>query len=106
MLKLLRDGWFYWALTEVLLLAALLYSPAAGAWLIALSVWQIIYFMLLDRTFINLTIQVRITFLGVAALGFVPGWLWIYWIPAGYCFLARLVSLMPWNLREPMSARS
>ena len=39
---------------------------------------------------------------------------WLYWIPIvgtwaqiifGYCAMARLVSLFPWNLQEPFSWR-
>ena len=37
---------------------------------------------------------------------------WLYWLPVvgtfalvifGYCLLARVLSLLPWNLREPHS---
>jgi hypothetical protein len=52
-------------------------------------------------------VQVRLGFLSVVALGALPGigW-WILWLPlcgttaqvlVGYCPMARILQLMPWN---------
>lgn len=113
MLMYREVSWWYWAVTTVLLFQGLMGDPA-GYWLaIGLSAIQIAHFRRREGNFIAFPVQVRVTYTAMLIL-----FLWaplniLYWIPAigtlaqvlfGYCTLARCLSLMPWNRREPMSA--
>jgi hypothetical protein len=55
---------------------------------------------------------VRITYLGLLFLAQAPYMVWIFWwqligtsamVMFGYCFLARLLSLLPWNKSDSYS---
>jgi len=59
-------------------------------------------------------VQVRLGFLAVAGLALAPGLARILWVPLlgttaqllfGYCPMARLLDLMPWNRRDALSWR-
>lgn len=105
-------SWWYWAVTTAMLFVGLAGNPL-GFWLaIGLSAIQIIHFRMRERNFSAFPVQVRVAYTAMLVL-----FLWeplniLYWIPAigtlaqvsfGYCTLARCLSLMPWNRREPLS---
>jgi hypothetical protein len=106
-------SWWYWAVTTALLFLGLAGNPE-GYWLaIGLSTLQIVHFRLREGRFAAFPVQVRLAYTAMLLL-----FLWgplnvLYWIPAigtlaqvlsGYCTLARCLSLLPWNRREPLSA--
>jgi hypothetical protein len=106
-------SWWYWAVTTALLFFGLAGNPE-GYWLaIGLSALQILHFRLREGRFVAFPVQVRLAYTAMLIL-----FLWgplnvLYWIPAigtlvqvlsGYCTLARCLSLLPWNRREPLSA--
>lgn len=112
MLMYREISWWYWSVTTILLFSGLAGQPE-GYWLaIALSALQIVHFRLRDHSFAAFPVQVRVAYTAMLVV-----FLWgplnvLYWIPAigtlaqvlfGYCTLARCLSLMPWNRREPMS---
>jgi hypothetical protein len=57
-------------------------------------------------------VQVRIGYLLLLLLAWPAPMQWLFWVPTvgtwaqvifGYCTMARLVSTLPWNRREPLS---
>jgi hypothetical protein len=110
---LARDlSWWYWAATDLLLLAGLAGAEAAFPAAIALGAVQTVHFRVREGRASAFPVQVRIAYLGLLLLALWPPLRFIYWIQlAGttamvlfdYCPLARLLSLMPWNRSERLS---
>ncbi len=107
-------SWWYWAATDVLLFLGLAGHTEAFLLAIALSAVQIVHFRWRTGAFAAFPTQVRVAYTGLLLLALLPAMRWLYWIPAigtlaqvlfGYCTLARLVSLMPWNRLEPLTWR-
>lgn len=107
-------GWRYWAVTSLLLIAGL--AGWQDGFLLAtlLSAWQIAHFRRREHSFSAFPVQVRIAYTLLLLLALWPPLNWVFWIPAigtpaqvlfGYCTLARCLSLLPWNRREPFSWR-
>ena len=104
--------WLYWAVTDALLIAAVLGWEPGFAAVIGLNAIQVIHFMLRERSLSAFPVQVRVSYLGLLLAGQWEPLYFIYFIQiAGttamvlvdYCPLARCLSLMPWNRREPFS---
>jgi hypothetical protein len=58
-------------------------------------------------------VQLRLAYLLLLAISFIPQMRWLYWLPTlgtfalvifGYCLLARALYLLPWNRQESLSA--
>lgn len=107
-------SWWYWAATTVLLVAGLAGQFEAFKLAVALSAFQIVHFRLSEGSFIAFPVQVRTAYTAILLIALWPPMNWLYWVPAigtaaqvlfGYCFLARTLSLMPWNRREALSWR-
>lgn len=105
-------SWLYWAVTDVLLIAAVLGWEPGFATAIGLNAVQAIHFMLRERGLTAFPVQVRVSYLGLLLAGQWEPLYFVYFIQiAGttamvlfdYCPLARFLSLMPWNRREPFS---
>jgi hypothetical protein len=65
-----------------------------------------------EKSITAFPVQVRTTYLGLLFLSQAPYMIWILWwqligtaamVSLKYCFLARLISLMPWNKSEKYS---
>lgn len=105
-------SWWYWAVTATLLIIGLSGRFEAFYLATALSAVQIVHFRLREGSFAAFPVQVRVAYTGLLALALWEPMNWLFWIPAigtpaqvlfGYCTLARCLSLMHWNRREPMS---
>lgn len=105
-------SWWYWLVTVSLLTAGLA-GFQSGFWLATgLTLVQLIHFTVVDRSIHSFPVQVRFWYL-VYLLICIPEPLQVlYWLPTigtwaqiftGYCMMARLVSLLPWNRNEPIS---
>jgi len=112
MLEVRDVGWWYWLVTAVLLSAGLLFDPM-GLWLaVGLTVVNLLHFALRAEQVTAFPVQVRFFYLLLLLIAMPEPMRWLFWIPAigtwaqvlvGYCTMARLVSLLPWNRREPLS---
>ena len=114
---MLRDrdlGWWYWLATDALLVGALTGWSYGFAPVIALNVVQAAHFLLREGRPSAFPVQVRVGYLGLLLAGQWDPLYFVYWVQlAGttamvafdYCPLARVLSLMPWNRRHPLSAR-
>lgn len=109
----LRDiGWWYWFIT-VGLVAAALSGWQLGIYLaMGLCMTQIIHVISLTQDLTSFPVQVRVAYLTMLIAGLWEPLHWIHWmqlagttarISVGYCFLARTLSLAPWNRKQPLT---
>ena len=105
-------GWWYWFLTVGLLGAGLFGWPAGIYVAILLCGVQIGHVIWLARDLTAFPVQVRVAYLAMLIAGLWGPLQWIHWMQlagttarvlVGYCLLARILSLAPWNLRPPLS---
>ena len=106
-------GWWYWLVTVALLSSDLFWGRSEGIVLaIALCAVQILHVLWLTRNWTAFPMQVRMAYLAMLVGGLWEPLHWIHWIQLtgtsarvliGYCFLARTLSLAPWNRWQPMS---
>jgi len=104
--------WWYWLVTVILLATGLAgYFPAFYA-TIALCLVQVGHFRKRSGSWTSFPVQVRVAYLGLLLLALWEPLRWIFWIQlvgttamvtVDYCFLARCLSLLPWNRSEPLS---
>jgi hypothetical protein len=102
----------YWQLTALLLAAHFGGWSGALPLVVLLNVLQVNHAVVLRRSLGAMDVQVRIAYLGLLALGSV-GPLWPLHVVqfvgvnalliADYCLLARLLVLLPWHRRGPLS---
>lgn len=101
--------WWYWLLTTLLLIGAVTGNSQSLQAVIGLNIIQVIHFLIRERSITAFPVQVRVTYLGLLVLSQAPYMFWILWwqligtaamVLFGYCFLARCMSLMPWNKTE------
>ena len=73
---------------------------------------QSLFFRLRERSLRALSVQLRIAYLALLLVWLYPALNWLFWWPVlgtyalnifGYCLLARVLYLLPWNRQEPMS---
>lgn len=105
-------SWWYWALTATLLIAGLA-GWSEGYYLATLlSAVQTVHFRLREGSLKAFPVQVRTAYTALLLLALWEPMNWLFWVPAigtvaqvlfGYCTLARCLSLLPWNRREPLS---
>lgn len=108
-----RDiGWWYWLVTVCLLSAGVAGWNPGFALAIGLTGVQLLHYIVREKDVSAFPVQVRIGYLLLLLLAWPEPLRWIYWIPTlgtwaqvifGYCTMARLVSLLPWNRREALS---
>ena len=115
MLEVKDIGWWYWLVTVCLLSAALLGWVDGFLWATALTAFQIVFYLVRENKISAFPVQVRIGYLLLLLIALPEPMQLIYWIPVigtwaqvifGYCTMARLVSMMPWNSSEPFSLLS
>jgi hypothetical protein len=106
-------GWWYWAATLPLLVAAVVFDRGElFAPLIAFTTWQGSHFLWRTRTALAPPVQTRAGYTLLLIAGLWPPLAFIHGIQVagttamvlfGYCPLARMLSLMPWNRHEPLT---
>lgn len=107
-------SWWYWFVIVAFLTAGVTGWATGFLCAIGLAAFQLIHFALREGSISSFPIQVRFGYLSVLVLFFVlpQNLQWLYWLPVigtwttvlfGYCPMARIVSLLPWNRKEPFS---
>jgi hypothetical protein len=105
-------SWWYWLFTACLLTYGVAVNPAGFTFAIGLTIFQTIHFIIRDRSITAFPIQVRFWYLILLVIALPKPMQLLYWIPTvgtwaqiifGYCTMARLVSLFPWNSNEPFT---
>ena len=103
-------GWWYWLVTGVLVAVAIVGVPIgfdlAIKLAIALSVVQIVHYFLREGSVAAFPVQLRIAVLLLLVLTYFDPTRLVVWVPLagavarvlfGYCMMARMISLLPWN---------
>ena len=107
-----RTIYYYWLLTNILLAAGLLISPYVLYLAMAVTMVHSVHLLVLQPGITFFPMQVRIGYLVLLILGQGAFLAWIHWIQllgttalltTGYCPLARVLSLAPWNRNRPFS---
>ncbi len=106
-------AWWYWLASGVLLAAALA-GTLGFVPLIALTLAQTLHYRLREGSVRAFPVQVRIGYLLWLLAGLLGPLGFFHWIQlAGtwamvlvdYCPMARMLSLLPWNRRSPLTLR-
>lgn len=105
-------GWLHWTLTVALLAAHLAGIEWALAAAMVLCAVMCVFLMVQLRGVTPLPVQVRLVYVVMLAVSRLPGLEWLNWvqlagltltITTGYCPLARVLSLLPFNRTERLS---
>ncbi|HXI68895.1 MAG TPA: hypothetical protein VNN22_00910 [Verrucomicrobiae bacterium] len=101
--------WWAWTVTTVLLIVGLSgFNPAFSA-AMAVTAGQGIILLVRDRSPAAISVQIRAAYLLLMLISYPSPMRWFYWLLVvgtiallvfGYCTMARLLSLLPWNSRE------
>ncbi|MCL7743614.1 hypothetical protein LV476_01440 [Guyparkeria hydrothermalis] len=114
MLEVKDVGWWYWLVTAVLLTYGVLVDPLGLFLAVGLTVINLSHFVVRADRLTAFPVQVRFFYLLLLLVALPEPMRWLFWIPmigtwaqvlVGYCTMARLVSLFPWNRREPLTWR-
>lgn len=107
-------GWWYWLVTALLLTVGVLGNELGFILAIGLTIFQLIHYVIREKSIKAFPVQVRFWYLLLLIVAF-PGIMqWLYWVPMigtwaqvifGYCAMARLVSLWPWNREAPFTLK-
>ena len=101
--------WWAWTLTTVLLVAGLCGYDSALIGATAVTAAHGLIVLVRDRSLVAYSVQLRAAYLLLLLICYLPSTRWLYWLIAagtvalivfGYCFLTRVLSLLPWNNRE------
>lgn len=112
MLEYKDISWWYWLVTAGLLTYGVSGNTMGFMLAIGLTAFQLIHFIILERGITAFPVQVRFWYLMLLIVALPEPMQLIYWIPTigtwaqiffGYCTMARLVSLFPWNRSDPFS---
>ena len=107
-------GWRYLLVTAPLLTIGVLGNESGFIFAIGLTVFQLIHYIIREKSIKAFPVQVRFWYLILLMISFPEIMQWLYWVPCigtwaqvifGYCAMARLVSLWPWNRDEPFTLR-
>lgn len=105
-------AWWYLFFTQLAVLYAAFVGSAGLIAAVLLCVAQIVHFGLEDKNFFSFSCQIRFVLIGIFLAAMIGPLRWLVWIPAigltarltvNYCLLARLMSLLPWNRKQPLS---
>jgi hypothetical protein len=104
--------WWAWSITAFLLTIGLAGLPFAFLAAGAVTGVQTIVMWLREKSWHAFPVQLRVACGILLAICFIPALRWLYWLPTvgtyallifGYCLMARLLSLLPWNRTEVLS---
>jgi len=108
-----RDiGWWYWVVTAGLLTYGVTGHSTGFMLAIGLTIFQLVHFAIREKSLTTFPVQVRFWYLMLLIVSFPEPLQLLYWIPTvgtwaqvifGYCAMARIVSLFPWNRSEPLT---
>jgi hypothetical protein len=106
--------WFYWLLTDLLLIGGLAGWTTGFMQVILLSNIQILHFLYREGRITAFSVQVCYAYLLIILLGQWQPLSVLLWLQAigttatllfDYCLLARMMALMPWNRDKPLSSQ-
>ena len=104
--------WWYWTATTIFLIGVVAGNAQSLQAVMVLNAVQVVHFIFREKSLISFPVQVRITYFGLLLLAQAPFMFWIFWwqligtsamVLFEYCFLARCLSLLPWNKKQAYS---
>lgn len=108
-------SWWYWLAIACMLTAGVAGQPEGFLFALVLGALHLIHFAIWGRSIVSFPVQVRFFYLMFLLVIFAlpaPARAVVYWFPTvgtwalvvfGFCGMARLVSLLPWNRSEVFS---
>jgi hypothetical protein len=111
-IEIRSPSWWYWLVTVAFLTAGVAGWAPGFPCAIGITVLQLVHYMTAEGSLRSFKVQVRLAYLLLLLAALPPMLNVIYWLPMigtwalvlfGYCAMARTVSLLPWNRREPLS---
>jgi len=114
MIRMRKLSWWYWLVTGVLLAGALWDWPPGFAPVLVLTLVHNLHYLLREASVKSFPVQVRIGYLLWMLIGLWGPFAFFHWIQlAGtsaavltdYCPMARMLSLLPWNRRSPLTVK-
>lgn len=113
MSRLSDAAWWYWLATVVLLTGWLCGCNICLYLTLMLCLVQIVHFSWHRQSVTAFPVQVRLAYLALLIVGLSGPLRFVHWIQLvgtsavvafDYCLLARIVSLLPWNRAESLTA--
>jgi hypothetical protein len=107
-----EPSWWIWLATMAALICGLAGSETGFIAAIVLTLAQAAFVWQKHRRMAAYPVQVRLAFAALLIVCLIPFLRWFYWLATfgiaarlvfGYCLMARLLSLMPWNRDESLS---
>jgi len=104
--------WQYWLVADALLILSMFVDRDWFVVGILFNTAQWLHIALRRGSLTLFPSQVRLAYILWMAAGLLPGMFWMHWIQLlgtsamltlGYCPLARMLSLLPWNRSQPFS---
>jgi len=101
--------WWAWTITTVLLVMGLSGYSLAFVGAMVVTAGQGLVLLVRDRSLVAFSVQLRAAYLLLLLISYPPPMRWLYWLPTvgtfalvvfGYCLMARVLSLLPWNGHE------
>lgn len=102
-------GWWYWLVTAILLTYGISGNELGFVFAMGLTFFQLLHYIIREKSINAFSVQVRFWYLMLLLISFLEPMQWLYWVPCigtwaqiifGYCAMARMVSLWPWNREE------
>jgi len=107
-------GWWYWLVTAILLTYGVIWNELGFILAMGLTFVQVLHYIIREKSIKAFPVQVRFWYLMLLLVSFPEMMQWLYWIPCigtwaqiifGYCAMARMVSLLPWNRKEDFTLK-
>jgi hypothetical protein len=112
MLEYRTMSWWYWLATVFFLTAGVFGWRTGFVVAIGITIFQLVHFAIRERSMTAFPVQVRFGYLLLLLIALPETLQLVYWFPMigtwaqvlfGYCAMARIVSLFPWNRKEAFS---
>lgn len=112
MLDIKDHGWWYWLASTICLWFAVMSYPVAYEWALLIACTQLIHFAVAEKGISHFPVQIRLGYLSFLLLAMPEGFQWLLWVPAvgtlmrvlfGYCIMARMLMMLPFNREVDLS---
>ena len=99
-------SWWYWLASTACLWFAVTVEPSAYHAAIGIGVWQLFHFAFREQSLSAFPVQIRLGYLSFLLMAMPETMQWLLWVPAigtalrvifGYCIMARMLMLLPFN---------
>ena len=107
-------NWWYWSVTVCLITTGIAGYEFGFILATFVTIFQLLHFAIREHSIASFTVQVRFWYLVLLIAALPESLQKLYWILAvgtwvrqifGYCMMARIVSLLPWNRTQPFSLK-